>query len=153
MFDLLPFRHRHRHNVPEVFKEMESFFDKVREKWPAGEFFAETGADWTPRLDITESDKEIKVKADLPGMEPKDIDISLDRDLLIIKGEKSQETEKDDKHVHKIERRYGSFYRAVRLPCEVDPKKIDATFKKGVLRVVLAKAEEAQKRITRIKVG
>lgn len=153
MFDLQPFKHRHRHNMPEVFKEMESFFEKFRDKWASGEFLSGTDGEWAPRLDITESEDEIKVKADLPGMEAKDIDISLDRDLLVIKGEKVQEKEKDEKHVHRIERQYGSFYRSVRLPCEVDPKKIEASFKKGVLRVVLAKAEEARKNITRIKVS
>jgi HSP20 family protein len=108
--------------------------------------------EWTPRVDVSETDEEVKVKAELPGLSPEDLDISLDRDRLILKGEKKEEREKEEKGFYMAERSFGSFYRAIQLPAEVDPQKVDASFKNGVLRLKMGKQEEAKKRITHIKV-
>ena len=99
---------------------------------------------FTPRVDVAETDREIKVSAELPGMEEKDIDVSLTRDTLTIKGEKMEEKEEKGKDYYRMERSFGSFTRSIPLPVEVDTDKVEATFKKGVLTVTLPKKPEAQ---------
>ncbi len=150
MLDLIPFRRRH--SLPDMFREMEDFF-KHPWNWPLENEGAERfDVDWAPRIDLTETDDTVTVKADLPGLEAKDLDISIDRGMLVIKGERKHEKEESDKRYHRIERSYGSFYRALQLPSEVNKEKIDATFKNGVLQIVLPKAEEEKKKITHVKV-
>jgi HSP20 family protein len=151
MFDLIPTRNR-KVDVPNVFEEMEDMFERMWKGSMFRDLMTETNRDWSPRLDVSETDTAIEVIADLPGMEKKDIEISLDNDVLIIKGERKEEHKETDKHVHKMERRYGSFYRALRLPAEVKSDKIDASFKNGELKITLPKSEEAKKRITNIQV-
>jgi HSP20 family protein len=151
MFDLIPTRNR-KVDVPNVFEEMEDMFERMWKGSIFRDLMTETNRDWSPRLDVSETDTAIEVIADLPGMEKKDIEISLDNDVLIIKGERKEEHKETDKHVHKMERRYGSFYRALRLPAEVKSDKIDASFKNGELKITLPKSEEAKKRITNIQV-
>jgi HSP20 family protein len=85
-------------------------------------------------------------------MDPSDIDISLNNGFLLIRGEKKQEKEEKDENYHLLERSYGSFTRSVRLPREVQSDKITASFKNGVLRITLPKAEEAKKKEIKIKV-
>jgi HSP20 family protein len=92
------------------------------------------------------------VVADLPGMEKKDIKVSLDGDLLTIQGEKKEVKEKKDKHYHTIERRSGSFYRALRLPVEVRSDKIEANFKDGTLTLTLPKSKESEKKVAQIEI-
>ncbi len=106
---------------------------------------------WGPAVDISETKDSLIVKAELPGMEPKDIDISLSGDTLVIKGEKKQEKEEKGENFHRVERRYGSFARTIRLPVEVDSDKIEATYKQGVLKIVLPKKEEAKPKQIEIK--
>lgn len=150
MLDLVPFRRRHE--FPEVLKEMENMFKDFWHDFGLSEVGTDLDVKWTPRLDVTESEGNIEVKAELPGLERKDIDISLERDLLVIKGEKKHEKEESEKHFYRKERRYGSFYRALRLPAEVESEKIDATYKDGVLKITLPKTEESKKKIAHIKV-
>ena len=149
MLDLIPFR---RTGSPDLFKEMEELTRHFWEGFPLRDFTIGEGVDWTPRLDITETGKNIEVKAELPGMEKKDIDITLDGDLLVIKGEKRHETEEKDRCYHRVERRFGSFYRTIRLPYEVKGDKIDAAFKDGILTVTLPKAKAETKKITHVDV-
>jgi HSP20 family protein len=99
--------------------------------------------DFSPSVNVTETGKEVKVTAELPGMDEKDIDVSLANETLTIKGEKRQEEESKEKGVYRRERSYGSFQRVVPLPSEVDGEKVEATFKKGVLTVTLPKSEAA----------
>lgn len=95
-------------------------------------------------MNISENDKEVKVKAELPGLEAEDIDISLRNNTLILQGEKKFEDEETKDNYHRIERSYGRFYRAISLPAEVEAEKIKAKYKKGVLEVKLPKSEQAQ---------
>ncbi len=99
--------------------------------------------DYTPHLDVSESDKDITVSAEFPGMEPEDIQITIDRGSLTISGEKRAEEEEKGERFYRLERSYGSFYRSIPLPDVVDEDKIDATFKRGVLKVKLPKTMEA----------
>jgi len=106
---------------------------------------------FSPRIDVTEDDKAIKVMAELPGMDEKDLDISLRGDTLSIKGEKREEKEHKGKDYYRMERSYGSFSRTIPLPIEVETDKIHAELKKGVLTVTLPKtmkAIEETKKIT-----
>lgn len=150
MLDLIPFRRRH--GVPDVFEEMEDVFKKMWQGSFLHDLTPDFESDWSPRLDVTETDAAIEVIADLPGLDKSDIDISLDRDILVIKGEKKEEHKQTDKHVHRVERRSGSFYRALRLPVEVKSEEIDASFKKGVLKITLPKSEEDIKKVAHIEV-
>jgi HSP20 family protein len=109
-----------------------------------------------PSIDVTETDKEIAITAEMPGLERKDVDISLEEDVLTIRGEKKMELEKDgkdgkdtqDKNVHLAERSYGVFYRVLQLPPGVDPSSVQATMSKGVLKITIPKpARSAAKKI------
>jgi HSP20 family protein len=97
-----------------------------------------------PAVDVSETDKEITVKAELPGIEAKDVDITLDAGLLTIRGEKKFEAEEKKENYHRIERSYGSFSRSIALPAEVDESKVKARFDKGVLSVTVQKSKAAK---------
>ncbi len=130
-------------------REMDRLWDTFFERRPSR---GEEVAEWLPSLDVSETKNDYVVKVELPGLEPKDIDISLTNDVLTIKGEKKQEKEEKEENYHLIERSYGSFTRSVRLPSQVQSDKINATFKNGVLKVTLPKTEEAKKKEIKIKV-
>lgn len=150
MFDLLPFKRRSE--VPSVFSEMDDMLQKMWYNFPFHNLGGDVDLKWSPRLDISETDKALEVVADLPGMEKKDIKVSVDGDLLTIKGEKKEVKESKDKHYHSIERRSGSFYRALRLPTEVENDKIEANFKDGVLTLTLPKSKKAVKKAAQIEI-
>lgn len=104
------------------------------------------------KLNISENDKQIEVKAELPGVDDEDVDISVNRDVLTIKGEKKIEKEEKDKNYHLVESSYGSFVRSIKLPFTPDESKVDASFKKGILHVVIEKPKSEQSQIKKIKV-
>jgi HSP20 family protein len=106
-----------------------------------------------PQMDIKESDKEILVTAELPGIEDKDIDISLSKNSLTIKGEKKVEKEEKKSEFYRMERSYGSFQRTVPLPAVVKDEEVKATFKNGVLTVIMPKSEKALKEAKKIKIN
>jgi HSP20 family protein len=108
---------------------------------------------WLPAVDVSETGDKVTVKAEIPGMEAKDIEISMVGDTLTIKGEKKAEREEKDENYHIVERSYGSFSRAMKLPAAVDADKVDATYKNGVLTVVLPKKEEVKPKAIEIKAG
>lgn len=115
--------------------------------------FAATGGDFTgPRADVAETDKAIEVTVELPGMDEKDIEVSLADDVLTVKGEKKAEREEKQKGYHLSERSFGSFYRSIPLPAGVATDKISAEFRKGVLTVTMPKTPEAAARTKRIAV-
>ena len=106
----------------------------------------------TPAIDLDETDKEMVVTAELPGVSDKDIQVSLAGDVLTIRGEKKTETEEKKGNSTYTERRYGSFARSLRLPFEVKDEQVDAKFKDGVLTVRLPKPAEAQNQVRKIEV-
>ncbi len=108
---------------------------------------------WIPAVDVAETKDEIVVKVEAPGMDEKDISVTLSGDNLMIKGEKKSEKEEKDKHFHRIERCYGSFQRVIGLPVSVDQEKIKADYAKGVLEIRLPKKAEAKPKEIPIKVG
>ncbi len=132
-------------------RRMEDLFDDFAEGagWP----FADGRGDVAPRIDVSETDKEVTVAAELPGVDEKDLDLSLVDDVLTIKGEKKQEREEKQESYRLIERSYGRFHRAMRLPFEPDPKKIKAAFKAGVLTVTVPKPPEVKTKAKKIAIG
>ncbi len=105
-----------------------------------------------PSIDVVESDEAVTVTADLPGLEEKDVDVILNDHTLTLKGERREERTTKDRNVHRIERTFGSFYRTIPLPDGIDRDRVEATFKRGVLRVRLAKRPGAHPSIRRIPV-
>ena len=131
-------------------REMDRVWDSFFEGLPRKR--GEEVGEWLPSLDISETKNDLVVKAEIPGIDPKDIDISLANDVLTIKGQKKQEVEEKEEDYHLIERHYGSFARSIRLPKGVQSDKINASYKNGLLRVTLPKSEEAKKKEIKIKV-
>jgi HSP20 family protein len=127
-------RHRHPENLPEM---MENFW---RDPFPFLSFDREESF---PVVDVSETDKAITVSAELPGMDPGDVSISLDRNRLTIKGEKKFDQEEKKENFHRVERSYGAFCRVLNLPGEVHEDQVKASFKNGVLTVVMPKTEKA----------
>jgi HSP20 family protein len=119
---------------------MDRFFEKFLE--PAPEF--PTMGDWAPALDVKEGKDALTVTAEVPGVEPGDIRVTVENDMLTIKGEKEQRKEEKDERMHHVETMWGAFIRRVRLPAAVDPGKVNATFKNGVLTVTLPKTAAAK---------
>jgi HSP20 family protein len=107
--------------------------------------------EWVPAMDLSETADKVVVKAEVPGMEPKDIDISLSGDLLTIRGEKKSEREEKKENYHLVERSYGSFSRSVRLPAAVNADKIEARYEKGVLTITCPKKEKVKPKAIEVK--
>ena len=135
-------------------RELSSLRREMEDLWEnlAGEReFLPMRGEWMPALDVSETKDSLIVKAEVPGMEPKDIDISLTGDLLTLKGEKKQKTEEKKENFHRIETRYGAFSRTIRVPVSVDSDKIEASYDNGVLKIVLPKKEEVKAKQIEIK--
>jgi HSP20 family protein len=143
--ELRPFR-----DFEGIKKEMEHFWDSFFDV--ESRTRGEEGRSWFPSLDVSETKDEIVVKAEVPGMDPKDLEISLSDGVLHIRGEKKQEREEKEEDYHLRERNYGFFARSLRLPMEVNHDKINASYKNGVLKIVLPKSEEARKKEIKINV-
>lgn len=132
-------------------RNVDSVFDNFFRGFEMEPFESRLGV-FSPKVDVIENDKEIKVFAELPGMDEKDIDISLTRDAMTIRGEKKEEKEQKGKDYYRMERSYGSFSRTIPLPVEVETDKIEAKLKKGVLTVTLPKSARAVEETRKISV-
>lgn len=106
-----------------------------------------------PLVDVAESDDAVTVSAELPGVDPKEIDIDVSGNVLTIRGEKKQEHEEKDRNYHFVERSFGRFQRSIQLPASVDPDKVDAVCKNGTLTITLNKKPDAQRKRIEIKPG
>jgi HSP20 family protein len=146
--DLVPWRPFGK-ELSTLRREMDDLFGRFFGEFPLARRMAE---EWSPSVDISETKNSFVVKAELPGLEAKDINVSISGDMLTIKGEKKKEEEEKDEHHHYVERYYGSFQRTFQLPSTVKTEKIDATFDKGVLKVKLPKKPEAKKKDIEVKV-
>ena len=130
-------------------REMDRLFERFTGERPFLKRFRE---EWSPSVDISETKNNIVVKAELPGTDAKDIDVSITGNVITIKGEKKEEQEEKDEQRHYVELYHGSFQRSFQLPAEVKTDKIDAVFDKGVPKVTLPKTEQAKKKEIQIKV-
>lgn len=122
-------------------KEVDRFLDRIRE---GDAFDLLSASDWIPNMDFAEKDGAFVVKLEVPGIEPKDIEVLYQNGLLTIRGEKKNEKEEKDARYYRSERSYGTFVRNLRLPAAVDEKAVQATFTNGVLMVTLPKTAEAR---------
>ena len=136
-----------RQDMDRMFEEMSSDFGLFPHRWRFPKLtmpkFESITFSPQPKVDVSETDKAITVTAELPGIEEKDVDVSVGDGYISISGEKKTETEKKQKGGYLQERSYGSFHRSFRLPDSVDADKISADLSKGVLKVVLPKKAEA----------
>ncbi|GBD96866.1 MAG TPA: Hsp20/alpha crystallin family protein [Nitrospirae bacterium] len=133
---------RYDHNP---FSLLHEDMDKLFEDFFRGfeiEPFGGRLSSFRPDIEVSENDKEIKITAELPGMDEKDIDVSLSDNTLTISGEKKEEKESKGKDYYMKERTYGSFRRSIPIYAEIEPEKVDARFKKGVLTITLPKSEK-----------
>ena len=142
MLDLL---HHLEHRMGRSFNEPFQTF-----QWPGPE--AATTA-WLPLVDIFEEPDTIRLVAEVPGVQPEDVKISVEANLLTIKGTKEQVAEEKAEKVHRYERAYGAFERTFRLSASIDPNKIKATYNLGVLTITLPKAETAKPHLIKVEVA
>ena len=128
-------------------REMNDLFDS---------FMPASWADWSPQapagIELSETDDEIRVKAELPGMDEKDVDVSLDENTLIIRGEHREESEKKKRKMHIAHMSVGSIHRSIQLPAEIDASQAKAKFKRGVLTLTFPKTERDKETRRRIPV-
>lgn len=116
-----------------------------------GSILGETGT-WAPAIDVYETSDALVVEAELPGVDPKDVEVSIDEDMLTIKGERKLEKEIKEENYLRVERAYGKFQRSMRLPSEVDVDKIKASYENGVLKVNVPKVEPRKPKTVQIEV-
>ena len=133
-----------------VRNEMDRLWNRFLDDWPLPTVFTHG---WAPMADISETKDKLIVKAELPGLEPEDIKLSLSGNLLSIEGEKKKEKEEKDEHHYSLERYSGKFQRSFRLPVEVLEEKIEAKFDKGVLTITMPKTAKSQKKEIKIRKG
>ena len=136
---------------PAEFRHLNRLLDLASGDWP----FA-TGAAWTPirrpATDIFETESEVKIQVELPGMTANDVQLTLENGTLTIRGEKAFDSDLKEEQFHRIERRYGTFSRSFSLPPTVDPGKVAAEYKNGVLTIKLPVREEAKPRQIKVDV-
>ncbi len=135
-------------------QELRREIDRIWDEFLGRARFSERweGFEWAPAVDISETEDAVVVRADVPGLAPEDLEINLSGNVLTIKGEKKQEKEEKKENFYRVERVYGSFMRSIELPAEVDPEKVEATYKNGVLKIILPKKAESRGKTIKVKV-
>jgi HSP20 family protein len=133
-------------------QEMEDTFGRFLQGWPWSRGAAET-LGWAPAVDVVDRKEEVVLRADLPGMTDKDVEVTLQDGNLTICGERKEEKEEKDDNYYCCERSYGSFSRSLAVPAGVNTDKINATFKNGVLEVHLPKTKESTGKKIDVKAG
>ena len=135
----------------DPFRELSTFpgrFGRLLEKdWER----AMSTTEWNPSVDIFENDNDIVVKVEVPGMNAKDIDVRIENNVLMLKGERKFEKETKEENYHRVEREYGSFSRAFTLPTAVKEDKVMAEYKDGILKITLPKKEEVKPKSIKIE--
>jgi HSP20 family protein len=140
----------------DPFRELNVLQDRMNRLFqdfaPRGEQELTTG-NFAPPVDIYEDEHNITVKAELPGIDPKDVDVRVENNTLTIKGERKFEKEEKEENFHRIERRYGNFIRSFSLPNTVDTDSVKADYDNGLLKIQLAKRAEAKPKQIKVNVG
>jgi len=137
---------RMRQNMEQAFSER---FEDLPSKWFGGDEAGIFRAD----LDIGETEDDLKITLDVPGIERKDIDISLSNHSLVVKGEREEKEEEKKEDYHRVERSFGAFERRITLPCEVDADRVSADLEKGVLTIMLPKSAQAKESERKIEIS
>jgi len=133
-------------------KEMNRAFDNFYKGFPTQDSLGESYRGFDMKVNVSEGEKDIHVTAELPGVDEKEIDLSIANNTLILKGEKKEEKEEGKGNSYYRECFYGSFHREIPLGIEIDESKVDASFKNGVLTVTLPKTEAAKQNVKKIAV-
>ena len=139
-----------------MFREMEETLDRLNRLFgtrPNGNKENLVVTDWTPTVDIQETDAEYLVKAELPEVQKEDVKVTVENGVLTLQGERKQEKEEKGKKFHRIERAYGTFIRTFTIPIDADEGKVAADFKDGMLRVHLPKTEKPRPKAIDVKVS
>jgi HSP20 family protein len=160
MKNRLPERRRARHPLLDFQQDVNRLFEGFFGDFGLERFGLLSGRRWgqaetalfSPEVDIAETDKEVQLVAELPGLDEKDVTVEVDENAVTIRGEKKEEIEDKDRHWQQVERRYGSFHRVVPLPAEVKTDKARACFKKGVLTIALPKADSPRRKVRTITI-
>ena len=142
----------HLPSISSLQSEMNRMLDRF---FSGGDLFGSgmNAGMWIPPVDLAETAEKITIKAEIPGIDPKEVNISIQENVLLIKGEKKEEQEEKGKNYYRMERRYGSFSRSIDLPASVDTNKITAECKNGVLEITLQKKEEIKPKQIQVKVS
>jgi HSP20 family protein len=140
-----PFR-----DVLALQNRMNSIFQEYNRQQAEGDVAT---AAFVPPVDIYEDEHKIVLKLEVPGMKESDLDIQLENQVLTVKGERKFETEEKEENFHRIERRYGRFYRSFTIPNTVNPESVKAGYDAGVLRIELAKRQEAKPKQIKVEIG
>ena len=145
MLQLVPRRSNWLSLMPEF-----DLFDRMFGDWTIPSLWSEERV-VVPAFDISETEKEYVISGEIPGIEPKDLEVTLTDGILTVKGEKKQESEEKEENYHRVERHYGSFQRSFRLPENIHRDKLDASYKDGILKLTLPKSEESEVKKIEVK--
>ena len=139
----------------DPYREVQSLQNRMNSLFRdmSGENDPLAAASFVPAVDIYEDDKKVSLKLEVPGIDEKDLDVRVENHTLTVKGERKFETEEKEESFHRIERRYGSFFRAFTLPSTVDVENVQAEYHNGVLKLELAKKPEAQPKQIKVNVA
>jgi HSP20 family protein len=136
-------------------REVSSLQDRVNSLFQdfAGDGQTVTAAAFAPAVDVYENGEKVVLKLDVPGIKEEDLDIRVENQTLSVRGERKFEAEEKEENFHRIERRYGSFFRSFSLPTTVDTENVEASYNAGVLKLELKKKASAQPRQIKVGVG
>jgi len=147
--DLVPWK---RARETSALQSLRNEFDRIFDRFWSGELEPLRLARWVPAVDVSESDDEITVRAEVPGLNPEEIEVFVEGGVLTLKGEKREEREQSGRDYHRVERQYGSFARSIQLPGAVVAEEVKATAANGVLTIRLPKQEDARRKKVQISV-
>ena len=140
-----------RHNPWSLFDQLQRELNMPMNKFDTDENGNIATANWAPAVDIKEDDKAFTLLADIPGVDPDDIEVTMDKGVLTIRGERQSEKKTEEENYKRVERQYGVFYRRFTLPDSADADGIDAHSEHGVLKITIPKQEVAQSRRISVK--
>ena len=142
-----------RFNSPLSSRRLSDEFNKMLTQWPAfgDEDASIVTSDWTPAVDVKEEDKRFLITADIPGVDPNEVEVDMHNGMLSIKGQRSEEKKEEKDGYRRVERFSGTFYRRFMLPDSADPEKIEAHAKNGVLEIEIGKTEKMQSKKIKVQ--
>lgn len=153
MFEILPWKRNKNKQAKKFGHEVENMYEQFFEPEFLRSSFILRRDKWAPNIDISEGKKNITIKAEVPGIEAKDFDISLDGRILTIRGQKKEEQKEKEETYYRVERSYRYFSRAIELPADVDPNKVEARSKRGILKIKLRKTKSSETKRIQIATG